>query len=61
MLADIFRVSEDGHSGIIYDAVEVGKQKIEEQINKVGKKFKNGWNKFFSLGGTEEPDEDANE
>ena len=61
MFADLFRVSEDGHSGLIYDAVEVGKQKIEEQINKVGKKFKNGWNKFFSLGGTEESDEDANE
>ncbi|QEE14926.1 hypothetical protein DSAG12_00748 [Promethearchaeum syntrophicum] len=61
MFADIFRVSEDGHTGIIYDAVEVSKQKIEEQINKVGKKFKNGWNKFFSLGGTEESDENAND
>ena len=61
MFADLFRVSEDGHTGIIYDAVEVSKQKIEEQLNKVGKKFKNGWNKFFSLGGTEETDESTNE
>ena len=61
MFADLFRVSEDGHTGIIYDAVEVSKQKIEEQLNKVGKKFKKGWNKFFSLGGTEETDENSNE
>lgn len=53
MFADIFRVSEDGHTGLIYDAVEVSKQKIEEQMDIVGKKFKKGWNKFFSLGGTE--------
>ena len=54
MFADLFRVSEDGHTGIIYDAVEVSKQKIEEQLDIVGKKFKKGWSKFFSLGGTEE-------
>jgi hypothetical protein len=54
MFADLFRVSEDGHSGLIFDAVEISKQKIGEQLDKVGKKFKKGWSKFFSLGGTEE-------
>ena len=54
MFADMFRVSEDGHTGLIYDAVEVSKHKIEDQWDKVGKKFKKGWDKFFSLGGTEE-------
>lgn len=54
MFADLFRVSEDGHTGLIYNAVEVSKQKIEEQLDKVGKTFKKGWRKFFSLGGTEE-------
>ena len=54
MFGDMFRVSEDGHTGLIFDAVEVSKQKIEEQLDKVGKKIKKGWNKFFSLGGTEE-------
>ncbi|MHA1563286.1 MAG: hypothetical protein ACTSPA_14310 [Promethearchaeota archaeon] len=54
MFGNMFRVSEDGHTGLIVDAVEVSKQKIEEQLDKVGKKIKKGWNKFFSLGGTEE-------
>jgi len=54
MFADLFRVSEDGHSGLIFDAVEIGKQKVEDSINKVGNQIKKGWRKFFSLGGTEE-------
>ncbi len=54
MFADLFRVSEDGHSGLIFDAVEIGKQKVEDSINIVGNKIKKDWNKFFSLGGTEE-------
>jgi len=54
MFADLFRVSEDGHSGLIFDAVEIGKQKMEDSINKVGNQIKKGWRKFFSLGGTEE-------
>ncbi len=54
MFTDLFRVSEDGHTGLIYDAVEISKQKIEKQLDKVGETFKKGWRKFFSLGGTEE-------
>ena len=57
MFGDMFRVSEDGHTGIVLDVVELSRQKIGEKLDKVGKKFKKGWNKFFSLGGTEEFEE----
>ncbi|MHA1744759.1 MAG: hypothetical protein ACTSWW_02100, partial [Promethearchaeota archaeon] len=56
MFGDIFRVSEEGEAGVVYDLIDTGRKKVEEKITQVGKSVKRKWSNFFSLGGSESND-----
>lgn len=59
MFGDLFRVSEDGKTGVILEAYENSIKKMEDKVSEMGKKVKGKWNKFFSLGDNSDiPDND---
>ncbi|MHA1796760.1 MAG: hypothetical protein ACTSUK_11665, partial [Promethearchaeota archaeon] len=49
MFGDMFRISDEGKTGIVLEAYEASVKKVEDKINKTGQKIKDKLNKFFTL------------
>lgn len=54
MFGDMFRISDEGKTGVVLEAYEAGVKKVEDKISQAGKKIKDKWNKFFTLGDSSE-------
>jgi hypothetical protein len=56
MFGDIFRVSEEGDAGVVYELIDTGRKKVIDTGRKVGNSVKKKWQNFFSLGGSKSDD-----